>query len=456
MSDRWKEYLRENQDRYLAELVELLRIPSVSTDPAYQEEVRRAAVWVANRMRQAGIADAQVMETDGHPVVYGEWMKAEDKPTLLIYGHYDVQPADPLEEWSSPPFEPRIKNGRVYARGASDMKGNILLPIIACEALLATTGTLPVNVKFLFEGEEETGSPSLEAFIAKHRQQLACDLVVIADGGVGSEEEPVVTTARRGMASLQLKVKSADTDMHSGFGGGLAPNAIHALTQILDSMRDAEGRILVDGFYDEVRPLTSAEREKIAAFPLHLDEFKTNTGIEDFFGEPEYTPQERVTARPTLDVNGVWGGYQGEGTKTVIPCEAYAKITCRLVPDQKPEQICHHLQLHIEQHAPKHVKVTVEMGPGADPYRLPDDHPGLFALERVLEEVSGNPVKRRWEGSTVPVKSVFKRILAAESVTLGGSQGDRTHAPNEFYRLNNFERIQKAFCLFFYEYGSRD
>jgi len=452
MSSKWNVYLDENQDRFLEEFFELLRIPSISAEPAYAKDVRAAAEWVGRRLKKAGIEHVQTLETGGHPVVYGDWLHADGKPTVLVYGHFDVQPAEPLELWDSDPFEPIIDDGKVFARAATDMKGNLLLPIVACEALLQTDGVLPVNIKFLFEGEEEIGSRSFSGFLDTHKDLLACDLVVSADSGVGTEEQPTVGTGVRGVFSAQINVKTAAMDMHSGFGGGIAPNAIHELVRILDSMRDEDGRILIDGFYDQVRPLTDDEKKQIANFNAFPDAMRESVGFKEFYGEPEFTPMERGVARPTLEVNGIWGGYQGAGGKTVIPCEAHAKITARLVPDQDPKKIQALFEQHIKAHTFRSVEVTVEDEHGTPPYRVPGNDPALKKLEHVLEEMTGHPVKRQWAGGSVPVTSLFKEVLGAETLSLGGSQDDeRPHAPNEFYRLSSFTRIQKAYCLLLQE-----
>lgn len=452
MSSKWNVYLDENQDRFIEELFDLLRIPSISADPAYAKDVRAAAKWVGERLKKAGIEHVQTLETGGHPVVYGDWLHAEGKPTVLVYGHFDVQPAEPLELWDSDPFEPIIDDGKVFARAATDMKGNLLLPIVACEALLQTDGVLPVNIKFLFEGEEEIGSRSFSGFLDAHKDLLACDLVFSADSGVGTEEQPTVGTGVRGVFSAQINVKTAAMDMHSGFGGGIAPNAIHELVRILDSMRDEDGRILIDGFYDQVRPLTDDEKKQIANFDAFPDAMRESVGFKEFYGEPEFTPMERGVARPTLEVNGIWGGYQGAGGKTVIPCEAHAKITARLVPDQDPKKIQALFEQHIKAHTFRSVEVTVEDEHGTPPYRVPGNDPALKKLEHVLEEMTGHPVKRQWAGGSVPVTSLFKEVLGAETLSLGGSQDDeRPHAPNEFYRLSSFTRIQKAYCLLLQE-----
>lgn len=454
MTERWQAYLTEHRHRFVSEFVDLLRIESVSTDPALAGEVRRAAGWTAARLRQAGMEEVRILETGGHPVVYGEWLHAPGKPTVLFYGHFDVQPVDPLDQWHSPPFEPRVDGDRIYARGASDMKGNLLLPVIACEALLRSEGALPVNVKFLLEGEEEIGSPHLAAFIAAHRELLACDLTVSADGGVGTAEEPVVGTGSRGLCGFQIDIRSAASDLHSGAGGAV-PNSIHALVRLLDSMRDPDGRILVEGFYEQVRPLSDGERAMIAAAPFDPAEFKARTGIRAFFGEPGFTPREGSVARPTLEVNGIWGGFQGDGIKTVIPAEAHAKITCRLVADQTPEEIRAKLAAHIERHAPAYAAVTVRPLPGeADPYLVPEGDWGLAALERTMAALCGRAPRHVRSGGTVPVMGMLKRQLGVETVTLGASQLDeQVHAPNEFTRISNFERIQRAYCLLLAELG---
>ncbi|WP_342742018.1 dipeptidase [Sporolactobacillus nakayamae] len=452
ISDQWQDYLAKNQERFLKEFIELLRIPSISADPAYAKDVRAAASWVGKRLENAGIEHVQTLETGGHPVVYGDWLHAEGQPTVLIYGHFDVQPAEPLELWDSDPFDPVIKDGKVFARAATDMKGNLLLPIVACEALLNTDGTLPVNIKFLFEGEEEIGSRSFSGFLEKHKELLACDLVISADSGVGTEENPTVGTGVRGVFSMQINVKTADMDMHSGFGGGIAPNAIHELVRILDSMRDEDGRILVDGFYDQVHTLSDDEKAQVAQFDAFPEGIRESVGFKEFFGEPEFTPMERGVARPTLEVNGIWGGYQGAGGKTVIPCEAHAKLTARLVPDQDPKRIQELMEAHIKAHTFRSVDVTIEDEHGTPPYRVPGDYPALKVLENVMEEMTGHPVKRQWAGGSVPVTSLFKDMLGAETLSLGGSQDDeRPHAPNEFYRLSSFTHIQKAYCLFLQE-----
>jgi len=322
-------YLQENEPRYTDELLAFLRIPSVSALPERADDVRRAAQWVAGRLMAAGLDNIQILPTGGHPVVYADWLRAPGRPTVMIYGHFDVQPADPLDLWTSPPFEPVIRDDRVYARGASDDKGNMLIPILAVEALLQTEGALPVNVKFFLEGQEEIGSPQLPAFIAQRRDLLACDLVVSADGGQYDETHPALLVSSKGLGGVQIDVRGARTDLHSGVYGGGVANPIHALAHIIDSMRDSEGKILVEGFYDKVAPLSAEDRAAIAAVPFDEAALRGQVGVDALVAEPGYTPQEHMAARPTLEVNGIWGGFQGEGTKTVLPAEAHAKGSFR-------------------------------------------------------------------------------------------------------------------------------
>ena len=448
----WQAYLEENKDKFLTDLVDLLKIPSISTEPKHSQDVRKAAEWVADRLQKAGIHEVRIMETSGHPVVYAERIEAANKPTILFYGHFDVQPVDPLELWDHPPFEPHIENGFIYARAASDMKANVLLPIIACEALLKTSHTLPVNVKFLFEGEEEIGSPSLGEFIDEQKDLLSCDLAISADGGIGGEDHPIINLGARGLAGVQVKVQSANVDIHSGMGG-YAPNALHGLASIISSLRDSEGRILVDGFYEDVLPISESDRKIIDQSTADAVESLKPSGIRASFGEPEFSPVERMVARPTLEINGLWGGFQGEGVKTVIPHEAFAKITCRLVGNQDPQKIRELVKDYIKRVAPDYVTVELEDLKGsAFPYRLPADHKSVQALEKVIGESGNKAVGFRYNGGTVPVMGMLQKELGVETVTVGASEGgQRAHAPNEFIRLENFYRLQGIYCEYLTE-----
>jgi acetylornithine deacetylase/succinyl-diaminopimelate desuccinylase-like protein len=444
----WETYLREQRPCFESELLDFLRIPSVSSLSEHAGDVQQAAEWVAGRMRGAGIEGIRIMPTGGHPVVYGEWLHAPGAPTALIYGHFDTQPVDPLELWTDPPFAPVVRDGRVYARGASDDKGNMLIPILAVEALLKTAGRLPINLKFFFEGQEEIGSPQLPAFVAANKDLLACDLVISADGGQWAEDQPGLCVGFKGLCGMQIDVRGAKGDLHSGIYGGTVQNPIHALARLLDTMRSAEGEILVEGFYDAVRSLSDEDRAMIARVPFDEAAYKAQLGVTGLFGEPGYSTYERGWARPTLEVNGIWGGFQGEGVKTVLPAEAHAKITCRLVADQDPGQILRSLAAHIEQHAPPGVQVAVQpFIATARPYLMPADHPGLQAAGDVLSEIYGKPPYYVRLGGTLPVCSLFLEHLNAYTVMYAFALDDEQfHAPNEFFRLRSFERGQTAYC----------
>ncbi|MFN8475183.1 MAG: dipeptidase [Anaerolineae bacterium] len=445
----WEAYLNENKQRFVDELVELASIPSISALSEHAPDVARAAEWVANRMTAAGVENVRIMPTGGHPVVYGDWLHAPGKSTILIYGHFDVQPVDPVNLWTTPPFEPSIRDGRLYARGATDDKGNMLGPIIAAEALLKTTGKLPVNVKFIFEGQEEIGSPQLGAFVAANKDLLACDVVLNADSGQFSETEPQIGVGLRGLAAIQIDVQGARSDLHSGMYGGAIANPLHALIAILDSMHAPDGTITVEGFYDDVVPLTPEVREEIARIPYDEEEYKAEIGITDVFGEPGYTTHERLWVRPTLEIVGIWGGFQGEGIKTVLAREAHGKIACRLAPNQKPERIRELLVRHVETHTPPGVTVTVQSFPfQAYPYLMPLDLPTVQVVSEVLTEMYGREPYQVRSGGSVPVTELFHRHLGAYSVGLGfGLHDEQIHAPNEFFRLSSFEKGPVAYCM---------
>jgi acetylornithine deacetylase/succinyl-diaminopimelate desuccinylase-like protein len=452
-SPPWNALLERERPRFLAELVDFLRIPSVSALPQHRHDVETAASWVARRLRAARLEGVEILATGGHPVVTGHWLHAADAPTILVYGHFDTQPVDPVAEWTSPPFEPAVRDGRIYARGASDDKGNMLAPILALEALLGTAGRLPVNVKCFFEGQEEIGSPQLPAFLAKERERFACDVVVSADGGQWSESHPNLLLGFKGLAASELHVSGPNQDLHSGLHGGALQNPIHALVRLLDSMRGADGKIAVAGFYDSVRPLHADERAQIARIPQDDDRYGERLGLTELFGEPGFTTRERQWSRPTLEINGIWGGFQGDGTKTVIPREAHAKITCRLVPNQEPEPINRLLAEHVRRHRPPGVEVRfVPLPSKAEAYEVAADHWANQAAAAVLrEEYGADPYQTRTGGS-IPVLSLFRRELGADSVIFGFALPDeRFHAPDEFFRLASFERAQRAWCRLFEE-----
>ena len=452
----WQEYIENNEANYLNELCEFLRIPSISSLPEHSTDVRRAADWVAGRLEVAGIEDVQVLPTGGHPVVYGQWLHASGAPTVLIYGHFDVQPVDPIDLWSQPPFEPVIKDGRIYARGASDDKGNMLAPILAVEALLKTRPKLPVNVKFFFEGQEEIGSPQIADFISSRRDMLSCDLILSADGGQWDEDQPMLVVGRRGICALQLDLKSADQDVHSGTYGGTFLNPIHALASLIDSMRSADGQILVDGFYDDVLALSAAEREQYARIPYDENEYMRKLGVRQLCGEPGFSTYERAWIRPTLEVNGIWGGFQGEGIKTVIPSEAHAKITCRLVPDQNPDKIIDLIGAHVEKHVPGGTTAAVKKLAGtADPFVVPYDHFGNQAARDTLAELYGQEPYVARMGGTIPVSGLFLKFLNAHMINFAFSLNDENiHAPDEFFRISSFKRSLNAYGMVLERIGS--
>lgn len=431
---------------YIPDFVEFLSIPSVSALSQHKADVERAASWLARRMERAGVGEVRILKTAGHPVVFGRVLPARgDAPTVLIYGHYDTQPPDPLDEWKSPPFEPVVKEDRVYARGAADDKGGVYGAILATEDVIKAGGP-PVNLKFLFEGEEEIGSPNLKDLLVKEKDLFACDLVVSVDGGMFTREIPSLTTGSRGLVAIQIDVKGPRADVHSGGHGGAINNPVNALCQIVASMKDADGRITVDGFYDKVRELSESERKSFAQVPFDEEEYRASVGVAELFGEPGYTVLERLWSRPTLDCSGIWGGFQGEGVKTIIPSKASCKITCRLVPDQEPDEIARALERHIRQHAPRGVTVEVTVFPGnSRPYVIPPDHPALSVLSRVLAKLYGRePVEVRL-GGTLPIARTFLDLLGSYLVFFATSSPDENvHSPNEFYRLDELDKLRRG------------
>jgi acetylornithine deacetylase/succinyl-diaminopimelate desuccinylase-like protein len=456
--NQWENYLIEHQDQFINELLEFLRIPSVSGLSDHTPYVRRAAEWVETRMKTAGIESVRVMPTDGHPVVYGDWLHAAGKPTILIYGHFDTMPAEPLDRWNNPPFEPVIKDGRIYARGASDDKGNMFIPLMVVEAMLKTDGSLPVNLKFLFEGQEEIGSPQLPDFINSNKDLLACDLVLCADGGQWEEDQPALILGTRGLTEIQIDVQGPEHDLHSGTYGGAIANPIHALVHILDSMHDDDGRVTIDGFYDKVRSLTEAERTHLSRTPFNKADYLSETGAISLYGESGFTTYERSGARPTLEINGIAGGFQGEGIKTILPSRAQAKISCRLVPNQEPAEIAGVVLAHVNKVTPPGVKVKAYLGEGgpADPYLIPAADSGLTIAASVLEDVYGKEPYQVREGGTIPVNALFLQYLKAYSIVFSfGLRDERQHSPNEFFRLSNFELGQKAYGLLLNRLGKK-
>ncbi|MBX7214664.1 MAG: dipeptidase [Thermoflexales bacterium] len=449
----WSSYLSAHRDRFISEHLAFDRIPSISSLPQHKDDVRAAAAWAVRRMQQAGLANAGILETEGHPCAYAEWLGAPGAPTLLFYGHFDVQPVDPVSLWTTPPFEPTIRDGRIYARGATDDKAGVLSLIQAIESVLVSEGRLPVNVKLLFEGEEEIGSPNLRALLAARKAQLACDHIISVDGGQWSEKDGGILVSLKGLCGLQINVHGAATDLHSGVFGGAVANPLAALAHILAALRDPDGRVLVDGFYDDVVPLTPAERAAMAEVPFDGDELRDRVKVSALAGEKGYTPIERMWARPTLDVNGMWGGFQGAGVKTVLPGEAHAKITCRLVANQDPQKIIERIIAHVRRVTPPGVRVDFEPSKGtAYPYSMPLDHPVNEAIKRTLTQVYGKPPYYIRMGGSVPVTGQFERELGSKVATLAfGLDDEQMHAPDEFWRLSSLDKALKAYALFLHE-----
>ena len=444
----WQDYLDQEQDRFIAELVDFVRIPSVSAKPDHMPEVQRAAEWVVARLKAAGIDNGRVMQTAGQPVVYADWLHAgADKPTIMLYGHFDVQPAEPFELWETPPFEPAIRDGRLYGRGASDDKAGMLTPILAVEALLKTEGKLPVNVKFFFEGQEEIGSPDLPVFVRENADLLKSDMIFSADGLQWGPDQPMIVEALKGMLSFEVVVKGPLTDQHSGLHGGGIANPALGLAQLLASMKSTDGTILVEGFYDDVIDLDAETRAAIAEVPYDEAEYLAETGAIATQGEPGYTVRERISGRPTMDVNGLTSGYQGAGTKTVLPAEALAKITCRLVANQSPEAIRAAFEAHIAKYTPPGLVAELRPTHGrADPFLMPAGHNGSAVAAQVLREVYGKEPYITRAGGSIPVMTTLLQELGVHAVMFGWSLGDENlHAPNEFARLDGFARGQTAY-----------
>ncbi|MGH7524410.1 MAG: dipeptidase [Gemmatimonadales bacterium] len=423
-------------------------MPSVSTDPAHADDVRRAAQFVASRLAAAGSLTVRTMSGYGNPLIYAEWLGAPGKPTVLVYGHYDVQPPDPLEKWNSPPFTPTVRDGRLYGRGVSDDKGPMLIPIKVAEAFFAADRPLPINVKWMIEGEEEIGSPHLESFIAQHRDLLAADVVLSADGGMWRIDEPSLTLSNRGLAGLELTVTGAAKDLHSGRHGGAVANPLHAVAELVASLHDADGRVAVAGFYDRVRALSEGERADIARLPFDEDVYLAQIGAPAAVGEPGYSTLERQWTRPTLEVNGMCGGYQGPGQKTVIPSEAHAKITCRLVPDQEPDEILALVIRHLDSHLPAGVRLVTGAGDhGARAAHIPPDHPVLKAAAAALTVACGTAPLMVRMGGTVPLAEIFQRVMRLDTVYFSFSTGDEDfHAPNEFFRIHRLHEGLEAWA----------
>jgi acetylornithine deacetylase/succinyl-diaminopimelate desuccinylase-like protein len=449
---RYETYLADARERHLGELFDYLRIPSISTLPQHAGDIRACAEWVRAHLERIGLHDVRLIETSGNPIVYGEHLDAgEGAPTLLVYGHYDVQPADPFELWETPPFKPAIREGRIYARGSTDNKGPLFVYLKALETILAVDGRLPCNVKVVVEGEEELRADHLDAFLAENRELLACDACVISDSALYARGVPSIPLSLRGMAALQLRVETAESDLHSGMYGGVAPNAVHALARLLATLHDEEWRVAVDGFYDAVRPVAAEEVAEWERLPFDEEELRQEIGASRLIGGDEYTALERMWSRPTLDVHGVWGGFQGDGIKTVIPREARAKLSCRLVDDQGPEEVLELLRRHLERHCPPEARLTIEWTlAGAGPMTMPRDEPLVaIAREALAAGYEAEPLFFR-SGWSVPVAALVRRRLGVDSLLLGfGLPTDGAHAPNEHFDVENLDRGIRTMVEFF-------
>lgn len=431
-------YCDSNHDRYVNELQELVAIPSISGDPKYAADVRRCAQEFVARMGALGLT-SEVLETDGHPIAYGEWLGAPGKPTIIVYGHYDVQPVDPLERWTSPPFEATVRDGKIFGRGTVDDKGQVLMHLAAIEAHFATRGTLPVNLKVVIEGEEEIGSPNFEAFLAKYAERLRCDLAVISDTAVFAEDVPSLTTSLRGLVHWEVRVDGPSGDLHSGYYGGVVRNPIEALCEMIAELKDSAGRVLVPGFYDGVSELTNDERADLQALRFDESQEAKALGVSQFAGESGRLPLERMWFRPTLECNGIWGGYQGPGAKTIIPSYAKAKLSARLVGKQDPTTVKTAVGKYLKSVAPAGVSVTVESNSDVRAVSTSRDHPAVKAAARAMEGGFGKAPVFIGTGGTIGPVSSFDRILNLPQVLIGvGLPDDAIHAPNEKFTLSQF------------------
>ncbi|HYW97103.1 MAG TPA: dipeptidase [Bacteroidales bacterium] len=444
-----KDYVEKNKERFLEELFGLIRIPSVSANEKNKPDMARATEYIKKSLFDAGADHAEVISTDGHPVVYGEKIIDSSLPTILIYGHYDVQPAEPLELWKSKPFEPEIRDGKIYARGADDDKGQFFMHVKAFE-LMNKTSTLPCNVKFMIEGEEEIGSPSLKTFCQAHREKLSSDIILISDTTMIASDTPSITVGLRGLSYFEVEVTGPNRDLHSGLYGGAVANPVNVLSKMIASLTDENNHITIEGFYDDVLELSDQERAEMARAPFDAEQYKKDIGVDELVGEKGYTTLERTGIRPTLDVCGIWGGYTGEGAKTVLPSKAYAKISMRLVPHQKSTEIDKLFEKHFKAIAPAGVSVKVTRLHGGEGYVAPTDTPAYLAASKAIEQTFGKkPIPTR-SGGSIPIVSDFEEVLGVKSILMGfGLESDAIHSPNENYPLSHFYKGIETIPLFY-------
>ncbi len=447
------EYLDTNDDQALQELQDFLRHPSVSTDPERKPAVAACAEWLAGKLKEIGLPTVEIHPTDGHPIVYAEDLSAgPDKPTVLMYGHYDVQPVDPIELWTNDPFDPIVRDGKVFARGATDDKGQVWVHVKAVQAMLANGGTLPVNLKMLIEGEEEVGSPNLTPYVKEQADRLACDAVVVSDSAMFAPGRPSIVYGLRGLAYVEIHVDGPNRDLHSGSYGGPVRNPLNTLCEIIASMKDETGRVTIDGFYDGVPDLDEQERRALDALGYSVDRLQQDVGQPDAGGERGYSIVERLWTRPTLDVNGILGGFTGEGAKTVLPAKAMAKVSMRLVPHQEHHDIVAKITAHVRSVTPPGVTVTVKDLHGADPVLVPLDAPALKAADKALSETYDQPCLYQREGGSIPVVELFGSVLNVPTVLMGfGLSNENAHSPDEHFALDNFYKGMRASVRFYHE-----
>ncbi|MGI9542098.1 MAG: dipeptidase [Cyclobacteriaceae bacterium] len=448
-----KAYIETNKDRFVDELFELLRIPSISADSKLKEEVRNAANYLKQKLVDAGVDTVDIHETEGHPIVYAEKIISPELPTVLVYGHYDVQPADPYELWDSPPFEPVIKNGKIYARGSCDDKGQLYMHLKAFEAMMRLD-KLACNIKFMLEGEEEVGSENLEIFVRANQDLLRADVILISDTSLISMETPSITAGLRGLSYLEVEVTGANRDLHSGVYGGAVANPINVLCQMISSLTDKKNRITIPGFYDQVVSLSDEERADLARAPFDLEAYKEELEIDQVIGEEGFTTLERTGIRPSLDVNGIWGGYTGEGAKTVLPSKAYAKISMRLVPNQSSDKITELFDKHFKSIAPAGVKVQVQHHHGGEPAVTPTDSVAFKAASKAFEETWGKtPIPTR-DGGSIPIVALFEEVLGLNTILFGfGLDSDAIHSPNESYGVENYLKGIETITSFYQHFS---
>lgn len=456
MNQSVSEYVKSHEDRFLEELLDFLRIPSISTLPEHQGDVARAAEFVANSLRQAGLEHVEIIPTAKHPLVYADWMHAPGKPTVLCYGHYDVQPPDPLELWKSPPFEPRIENGNIYARGACDDKGQMYMHIKAIEALRAVHGgRLPLNVKFLIEGEEEIGGDSIAAYVKQQAARLKADVALVSDTELFADGVPTLCIGLRGLLYMEVEAFGPARDLHSGMYGGAAPNAVYGLVELLAKAKDADGRIQIPGVYDDVAPPADAERESWQRLPFSEEQFlRDEVGASSLTGEPDQSILARVWARPTLEVHGIAGGFTGAGSKTVIPARALAKVSLRLVPDQQPDRIVEAFKTWVRNHTPRGIRTEVRVLGAGPAIMVSPDHPAIEVAAEVMSQTMAKPTVFVRSGGSIPIVGEFQKHLGIPTVLMGfGLPDDGLHSPNEKYRISNYYLGIETVAQFLARYG---